>query len=142
MAGVNYIMGVPGADDVMLNYQSTSFHDALYLRRVLGLRPAPEFEEAAGRRQLPPFGTGNQPSGEAADGMREMLHPATGARSARMRALTPARVALGRTGVSLQTRDMLEFQRAHAEARNAVHVPLNGAIKAGIMPTKNRPRQP
>ncbi len=43
-AGVNYIMGVPGADDVMLNYQSTSFHDALYLRRVLGLGPAPEFE--------------------------------------------------------------------------------------------------
>jgi ethanolamine ammonia-lyase large subunit len=44
-AGVNYIMGVPGADDVMLNYQSTSFHDALYLRRVLGLRSAPEFEQ-------------------------------------------------------------------------------------------------
>jgi ethanolamine ammonia-lyase large subunit len=43
-AGVNYIMGVPGADDVMLNYQSTSFHDALYLRRVLGLKAAPEFE--------------------------------------------------------------------------------------------------
>jgi ethanolamine ammonia-lyase large subunit len=37
-------MGVPGADDVMLNYQSTSFHDAQYLRRILGLRPAPEFE--------------------------------------------------------------------------------------------------
>lgn len=44
-AGVNYIMGVPGADDVMLQYQSTSFHDALYLRSVFGLRPAPEFEE-------------------------------------------------------------------------------------------------
>jgi ethanolamine ammonia-lyase large subunit len=44
-SGVNYIMGVPGADDVMLNYQSSSFHDALYLRRVLGLRPAPEFEQ-------------------------------------------------------------------------------------------------
>jgi len=43
-AGVNYIMGVPGADDVMLNYQSTSFHDALYVRRLMGLRPAPEFE--------------------------------------------------------------------------------------------------
>ncbi len=43
-AGVNYIMGVPGADDVMLNYQSTSFHDALYLRALLGLRTAPEFE--------------------------------------------------------------------------------------------------
>ena len=44
VAGCNYIMGVPGADDVMLHYQSTSFHDALYLRSVLGLRPAPEFE--------------------------------------------------------------------------------------------------
>jgi len=56
-AGVNYIMGVPGADDVMLNYQSTSFHDALYLRRLLGLRPAPEFEawlagDGFGRLQL------------------------------------------------------------------------------------------
>jgi ethanolamine ammonia-lyase large subunit len=45
VAGVNYIMGVPGADDIMLNYQSTSFHDANYLRRVLRLRPAPEFED-------------------------------------------------------------------------------------------------
>lgn len=45
VAGVNYIMGVPGTDDVMLHYQSTSFHDALYLRRLLKLRPAPEFEQ-------------------------------------------------------------------------------------------------
>lgn len=44
-AGCNYIMGVPGADDVMLSYQSTSFHDALYLRQLFGLRPSPEFEE-------------------------------------------------------------------------------------------------
>jgi ethanolamine ammonia-lyase large subunit len=44
VAGVNYIMGVPGSDDIMLNYQSTSFHDALYIRKVLGLRPSPEFE--------------------------------------------------------------------------------------------------
>ena len=43
--GINFIMCVPGADDVMLNYQSTSFHDALYVRDVLGLRRAPEFEE-------------------------------------------------------------------------------------------------
>jgi ethanolamine ammonia-lyase large subunit len=50
-AGVNYIMGVPGADDVMLNYQSTSFHDALYLRAQLGLRPAPEFEQWLDRFQ-------------------------------------------------------------------------------------------
>jgi ethanolamine ammonia-lyase large subunit len=44
IAGCTYIMGVPGADDVMLSYQSSSFHDALYLRQVLGKRPAPEFE--------------------------------------------------------------------------------------------------
>src|ERR1700704_5220057 len=43
-AGVNFVMGVPGADDVMLGYQSTSFHDALYLRGALGLKPAPEFD--------------------------------------------------------------------------------------------------
>lgn len=43
-ANVNFIMGVPGADDIMLNYQSTSFHDALYLRSLLGLKRAPEFE--------------------------------------------------------------------------------------------------
>jgi ethanolamine ammonia-lyase large subunit len=44
-AGVNFVMGVPSADDIMLNYQSTSFHDALYLRQTLGLRHAPEFED-------------------------------------------------------------------------------------------------
>jgi len=44
-AGVNFIMGVPGADDVMLNYQSTSFHDALYVRDVFGLKRAPEFDD-------------------------------------------------------------------------------------------------
>lgn len=62
-AGINFIMGVPGADDVMLNYQSTSFHDALFLRETLGLKRAPEFEawlqrmqitDAAGRL-APPF---------------------------------------------------------------------------------------
>ncbi|HET9573542.1 MAG TPA: ethanolamine ammonia-lyase subunit EutB [Methyloceanibacter sp.] len=45
VAGVNYIMGIPGSDDIMLNYQTTSFHDALYVRKVLGLKPAPEFED-------------------------------------------------------------------------------------------------
>jgi ethanolamine ammonia-lyase large subunit len=44
VAGISFIMGIPGSDDVMLGYQSTSFHDALYMRDVLGLRPAPEFE--------------------------------------------------------------------------------------------------
>ena len=52
VAGVTYVMGVPGADDVMLSYQSTSFHDALYLRGALGLRPAPEFEAWLARMGL------------------------------------------------------------------------------------------
>lgn len=43
-AGVNFIMGIPGSDDIMLNYQTTSFHDALYARNLLGLKPAPEFD--------------------------------------------------------------------------------------------------
>jgi ethanolamine ammonia-lyase large subunit len=45
VAGCTYVMGVPGADDIMLSYQSTSFHDVLYVRAALGLRPAPEFED-------------------------------------------------------------------------------------------------
>lgn len=45
VAGCSFVMGIPGSDDIMLNYQTTSFHDALYARRVLGLRPAPEFEQ-------------------------------------------------------------------------------------------------
>ena len=52
VAGGTFIMGVPGADDVMLNYQSTSFHDALYVRQVLGLRPAPEFEHWLQQHQI------------------------------------------------------------------------------------------
>ncbi|WP_437881745.1 ethanolamine ammonia-lyase subunit EutB [Pseudomonas sp. LRF_L74] len=51
-AGINFIMGIPGSDDVMLNYQTTSFHDALYARQVLGLRPAPEFEDWLARMNI------------------------------------------------------------------------------------------
>ncbi len=58
VAGGTFIMGVPGADDVMLNYQSTSFHDALYVRQVLGLRPAPEFEQWLQQHQI--FNADNQ----------------------------------------------------------------------------------
>jgi ethanolamine ammonia-lyase large subunit len=63
-AGCNYFMGVPGADDIMLNYQSTSFHDAQYVRQLLNLRPSPEFEkwlhemriiDANGRLSMPSF---------------------------------------------------------------------------------------
>jgi len=66
VAGCNYVMGVPGADDIMLGYQSTSFHDSHYLRQVLGLRPAPEFEEwlakmrIASEQRLLPVSTGHE----------------------------------------------------------------------------------
>ncbi len=52
VAGCNFIMGVPGADDIMLNYQSTSFHDSHYLRQVLGKKPAPEFEQWLRKMQI------------------------------------------------------------------------------------------
>jgi ethanolamine ammonia-lyase large subunit len=51
-AGVNFVMGVPGADDIMLSYQSTSFHDALAMRDLFGRRPAPEFEDWLARAGL------------------------------------------------------------------------------------------
>lgn len=51
-AGVNFIIGVPGADDIMLNYQSTSFHDAAYVRALMGLKRAPEFEDWLTAQQL------------------------------------------------------------------------------------------
>lgn len=75
-AGCNFIMGIPGADDIMLNYQSTSFHDAAYLRALLGKRPAPEFaawlesmgiHDSAGRL-LPP-GAGGRLRALASDMM-------------------------------------------------------------------------
>ncbi|NJN45793.1 MAG: ethanolamine ammonia-lyase subunit EutB [Candidatus Competibacteraceae bacterium] len=59
VAGCNYVMGIPGSDDIMLNYQTTSFHDALYVREVLGLRAAPEFE--AWLQELGVFSTGERP---------------------------------------------------------------------------------
>ncbi|WP_447894145.1 ethanolamine ammonia-lyase subunit EutB [Vreelandella sp. GE22] len=52
VAGCNFVMGIPGSDDIMLNYQTTSFHDALYARRALGLKAAPEFEQWLSRMQI------------------------------------------------------------------------------------------
>jgi ethanolamine ammonia-lyase large subunit len=66
VAGCTYVMGVPGADDIMLSYQSTSFHDALYVRAALGLRPAPEFEEWLERMGLMDEKHRIRPRGEGA----------------------------------------------------------------------------
>lgn len=54
VAECSFIMGIPGSDDIMLNYQTTSFHDALYARQVLGLRPAPEFDAWLKQMQIVP----------------------------------------------------------------------------------------
>lgn len=62
-AGLNFMMGVPGADDVMLNYQSTSFHDALFVRRLLGLQRAPEFEAWLARMGITDASGALQPPG-------------------------------------------------------------------------------
>ena len=69
-------MGVPGADDVMLHYQSTSFHDALYVRRVLDLKPAPEFEVWLEGENFARLTREAQTPGKAADGMSEAAEPA------------------------------------------------------------------
>jgi len=61
-AGVSYIMGVPGADDIMLHYQSTSHHDALYLRQTFGAQPAPEFEDWLVRMGIFDSGTTLKPA--------------------------------------------------------------------------------
>ena len=160
-AGVNYIMGVPGADDIMLNYQSTSFHDALYLRKIFNLRPAPEFEAwlaemSTGIGACVGFLEGDQNSvGRAPTPARSPLAPPSAGRgrparnwgsappktdSSRLpessqypssgimkslRDYTPARVDIGRTGHSLTARELLDFQFAHAKARDAVHLRLD-----------------
>jgi ethanolamine ammonia-lyase large subunit len=76
-AGCSYIMGVPGADDVMLNYQSTSFHDALYVRQVLGLRPAPEFEHWLEQMGVLEDGCRLVPTGPKALLLRERIEALT-----------------------------------------------------------------
>ena len=116
VAGCNYVMGVPGADDIMLNYQSTSFHDALYVRSVLGLRPAPEFEawlermglldderrvralEAQSRRCPAPRRAGGAMTDSVTDPAPTAPDPWTA-----LRRHTAARIGLGRAGDSFPT---------------------------------------
>ncbi len=73
VAGCNFIMGIPGSDDIMLNYQTTSFHDALYLRRVLDKRPAPEFEQWLTKMQIFQDTEGKVPADGLPEAFRESL---------------------------------------------------------------------
>jgi ethanolamine ammonia-lyase small subunit len=136
-AGCTFIMGVPGADDVMLGYQSTSFHDALYVRRALGKRPAPEFEAwlermglfdaQGGRRPVLAAPAGDSPVLAAlGDLQAEMVHTSSAASLDwdRLRAFTPARIGIDPVGVSQPTSAHLAFQWDHAQARDAVHSKL------------------
>lgn len=77
-AGCNYVMGVPGADDVMLSYQSTSYHDAASVRDLFGLRPAPEFQAWLASRGLWRDGRMVAPSGGGLRALYESSRPALG----------------------------------------------------------------
>ena len=157
-AGAAFVIAVPGADDVMLGYQSLSFHDVLYVRQVLGLRPAPEFESwmqnlgmADSTGRVLPMDAGASPlrqltNGQLTNGNRPGLGDqlaVPGDRSGQrrsdvvvgdfwdvLRLTTQSRIGLGRSGDSLPTRRVLEFSAAHASARDAVHEPLDTAAFA------------
>ncbi len=135
-AGCNFIMGIPGADDIMLGYQSTSFHDAQFLRQTLGLRPAPEFEQWLHER-------GVIDERNRIQSVEDVAHRFAAAPPASASALlplqdasseglarawkqfTPARLALPRAGASVATSERLDFQMCHANARDAVHWPFD-----------------
>jgi len=77
VAGCAFIMGIPGSDDIMLNYQTTSFHDALYARRALDLKPAPEFEDWLVRMRIFENASNYEPSRELPDLFRGSLKELT-----------------------------------------------------------------
>ena len=126
-AGVTFVMGVPGADDIMLNYQSTSFHDALYVREALGLRARPSSRHGSARGA---GGRARQAFGEPAHALMEHVGAARhdqGCTLGGFRRFTDARIGLGRAGSALPISEVLKFAMAHAQARDAVTTPMDWA---------------
>lgn len=133
-AGLNYAMGIPGCDDVMLGYQTTSFHDILYARQLLGLRPAPEFEAWLEKMKI--FATTNfWRLAEATNSLTTMNTPSTDISEISLRAnslpnamggadpwvglqkYTSARIGIGRAGaVSARRRFSISDLRTPARA--------------------------
>lgn len=120
IAGVNYLMGIPMGDDVMLNYQSTSFHDIASLRELLGLKPLPEFEAWMEEMGIAQNGRLTFKAGDPLmfttgwGGGLEKPSPATMLKS------TPARIGVGRSGTRPKVESLLSFRQDHAAARDAV----------------------
>src|SRR6185437_1825737 len=143
VAGCNYFMGVPCSDDVMLNYQSTSYHDALAARRLFHLRPAPEFlawlQNRGIYRGTEPLSLDSSTQKQLMQGLDSSLERTVWVASEeinrkeslaqsydlpemvkKVRAQSPARLLAGRSGAAYRTNTYLELREAHAAARDAV----------------------
>ncbi len=145
VAGCTFVMGIPGADDIMLNYQSTSFHDALYVRRVLGKTPSPEFlqwlvkmgifDKGGVRKELSKVSSSENAMVRAlTDGTLNAMSPDPAVELEQsvwggLKKFTSARIGIEPTGVSQPTAANLQFQWDHAQARDAVRSELDvGAL--------------
>jgi ethanolamine ammonia-lyase large subunit len=133
-AGCNYFMAVPMGDDVMLSYQSTSYHDASALREVLKMRPAPEFEAWCEQRGILHEGRLTSRAGDA-----RLLMNSRGDNFDAMRRATPARLGVGRAGPRYTTTAMLALRADHARAVDAVmtEIPRDWAGRNGLVEVRS-----